>query len=338
MSLLVLACGNARAVPANEVREQVPAGAGLVVDGEVTFEGMCDASGAVELDARTFMIADDEDNVLRVYDAERGGRPLAAIDVSPGVGLVARGKKRPRAPELDLEAATRIGERAYWLTSHGRDSRGRARPERLKFFATTLPARGDDASSVTVVGSTGALIDALMADPRYAAFGLAAAAARAPKDEGGLNLEGMTATPEGTLLLGFRNPVPDGLALLFTIEAPARAVEGELAFGAPVRLDLGGLGVRALTWWRDRYVIVAGPRDRGGPSRLYAWDGRGAPVRIDVDLAAYNPEATFSPDGGARMMVLSDDGGVEVDGVPCKQVKDDARKRFRGVWLREAAR
>jgi hypothetical protein len=30
----------------------------------------------------------------------------------------------------------------------------------------------------------------------------------APKEEGGLNIEGLTATPNGELLIGFRNPIP----------------------------------------------------------------------------------------------------------------------------------
>src|ERR1041384_1457792 len=47
---------------------------------ELTFTGMCDASGAVPLDDHLFAVADDEDNVLRVYDADRGGSPLGAAD------------------------------------------------------------------------------------------------------------------------------------------------------------------------------------------------------------------------------------------------------------------
>ena len=347
---LILACASTAEPPvagpvAPAASSTAAAPTALMVGREVVFEGMCDASGAVELDAGTFMIADDEDNVLRVYDAARGGPPLAAVDVSPGVGLQPRGKKRPRMPELDLEAATRIGDRAYWLTSHGRNSSGRLRPERMRFFATTLPGPGAAAAQVEVVGSSDRLLDALIADPRFARFGLAAAAERAPKADGGLNLEGMTAGPDGRLLLGFRNPVPDRLALLFTVHAPDRLLAGDGegegagvgadAIGPPIRLDLGGQGVRALTWWRDRYLIVAGHHaSGGGPSRLYAWDGAGAPTAIAVDLTGYNPEATFSPDGAAELMLLSDDGEVAIDGQPCKELTDHGRRRFRGVWLR----
>jgi hypothetical protein len=49
------------------------------VDSVVVFEGMCDASGAIPIDERRFAIADDEENEIRVYDAERGGPPLAAV-------------------------------------------------------------------------------------------------------------------------------------------------------------------------------------------------------------------------------------------------------------------
>lgn len=49
---------------------------------DLIFTGMCDASGAVELSRDLFAVADDEDNVLRIYDANRGGAPLSSSDVS----------------------------------------------------------------------------------------------------------------------------------------------------------------------------------------------------------------------------------------------------------------
>lgn len=312
----------------------LPAAIALAIDAEVVFEGACDASGAVELDATHFVVADDEDNALRVYDAVRGGPPVAAIDVSAALGLTAQGKRAPRMPELDLEAATRIRDRAYWLSSHGRNSKGKARPERLRFFATTLPAAPADAG-LEVVASTDRLLAALLADARLARFDLAAAATRAPKSEGGLNLEGMTATPDGALLLGFRSPVPDRRALLVRLERPDDFLAGGAAtLGPPVQLDLGGHGVRGLTWWQGRYVVIGGPSDTGGPSALYTWDGAGAAVPLAVDLAAYNPEGTFSPDADPRLLLLSDDGAALIDGVACKSAPDPARRRFRGVWLR----
>src|SRR5687768_14366417 len=57
-------------------------------DGEiVTFEGTCDASGAIALDTRHFAVADDEDNVLRIYDAEAGGAARASFELSSALSL-----------------------------------------------------------------------------------------------------------------------------------------------------------------------------------------------------------------------------------------------------------
>jgi hypothetical protein len=99
-------------------------------------------------------------------------------------------------------------------------------------------------------------------------------------------------------------------------------------------LDLGGQGVRSLSWWRGSYLIVAGDFASGGVSQLYAWDGRKAPVRIDLDLSGLNPEGFFSPEDRDEIMLLSDDGSVLVDGVECKELDDPARRSFRGRWVR----
>src|SRR5918995_705524 len=53
----------------------------------VQFEGACDASGAVPVDERHFAVADDEDNVLRVYDAFAGGPPVRRTNLSKQLAL-----------------------------------------------------------------------------------------------------------------------------------------------------------------------------------------------------------------------------------------------------------
>jgi hypothetical protein len=301
---------------------------------EVVFHGACDASGAVPLSDRRVVVADDEDNILRVYDADAGGAPLAQTDLSASLGLPMKGKKKLRAPELDLEAATRIGDRAYWLTSHGRNKKGKLKPERLHFFATTTLGDGE---SIAVVGEPyDALVEDLAADPRLARFGLAEASEKAPRDEGGLNIEGLTSAPDGTVLLAFRNPVPDGKALLVPLLGIDELIAGDgpARFGEPVLLELGDRGVRSLSWWRGRYLLIAGDRAHRTSSALFTWDGRGAPVEItEIDLSGYNPEGFFTPEDRDEILVLSDDGERPIDGEPCKELDDPARKQFRGVWL-----
>jgi len=293
----------------------------VVPRADVVFTGMCDASGAVPLTDSLFAVADDEANLLRIYDA-RGGAPLHSSDVSERLGI---------RREMDIEGATRIGQLGFWITSHGRNSAGKSRPERLRFFATTAPAR---AAPLEVVGTPYLrLLDDLFADSRFARFGLQAAAELPPKAAGGLNVEGLTARAEGGAFIGFRSPTPGARALLVALLNPADVVRGRRArFGDPILLDLGGLGIRALSSWRGRYLIVAGHHSNEAASQLYTWDGRAAPKRR-LEFTAFNPEGFFTPEARDEVMLLSDDGSLPIDGAPCKEQKDAAKKRFRGRWL-----
>jgi hypothetical protein len=298
---------------------------------------MCDASGAVPLSAHTFAVADDEDNVLRVYDSDRGGKSLYERDISAGIGIRAKPPKsgRPAKPpaEADIEAATRRGDTAFWLTSHSRNSKGKLRPERLRFFATSLPLDGHE---LQVIGQPySGLIDDLSVDPRFAAFELQEAAERAPKTRDGLNIEGLSDRAQGGVLIGFRAPIPNGQALLFALENPERVIAGDSPqFGPPILLDLSGLGVRAITRWRDGYLIVAGDWGNTHASRLFEWDGASEHARaLAVDFRDFNPEGFFVAEERNAVMLLSDDGTSERDGTACKDQRDPGEKSFRGRWL-----
>jgi hypothetical protein len=258
----------------------------------VTFEGTCDASAAVELDRTRVLVADDENNLLRVYDVERGGKPVLEIDVSSALGL-----EKPSGAESDLEGSTRVGDRAYFLSSHARTSKGKRDPDRLLFFATKLPSeRGE----LTVVGTSRSLLEDLMNEPSLAPFGLRAAADRAPKEPGGLNLEGLTSRAEGGLWLGFRNPVPEGRALLVGLLNPEEVISGKKArFSGPVLLDLGGLGIRALSHWRSHTLLLAGPSGDGGPFKLFRLKGTEVET-IAADLSGFGAEAISPTTRGTK--------------------------------------
>lgn len=288
------------------------------------FTGMCDASGAVPIGPSEFIVADDERNQLHVYDAERGGAPVAVVDVSRDANA---------DDEIDLEAATRLGDHALWIGSHGRNKKGKLREDRLRFFVTTI---GDAATEIRVIGDPYLrLLDDLLATPALARFDLAAAATRPPKAPGGLAIEGMTARPEGGVLIGFRNPVPDGKALIVPIENPLALSEGQRArIGTPRLVDLDGLGVRALSWWRGSYLILAGSFDSTPAARLYRWDGT-SETATPVPLALHhlNPEGFFTPESREQILLLSDDGTRPIDGKDCKKLDDPARQSFRGLWV-----
>lgn len=332
--LFGVACGRAPAA-APETKPPVVGSAPALAAGDLVFQGMCDASGAVALSENVFVIADDEDNLLRAYDTQSPGAPLWMVDVAPALGVEGKppkpGKPAKGAPEIDIEAATRVGDIALWLTSHGRNSSGKAKPERLRLFGTSLPAQGSD---LRVVGTYDKLLDDLFADPRLARFGLREAAELAPKTKGGLNLEGMTKRREGGVWIGFRNPIPDGKALLVPLLNPEAVLTGSpTQLGDPRLLDLGGRGVRALSLQGDRYLVVGGAFDGAPGSQLYTWDGENQAVPSSADLTGLNPEGFVTTSGSRKTLVVSDDGSELISGTECKRLDQTSQKRFRARFI-----
>lgn len=292
--------------------------------------GMCDASAVVLAGPDHFVVADDEDNILRVYSRTAGGAPVQQVDLSTFLRVA------PKEPEADLEGAAPFGDRVYWITSHARNKNGRARPSRHRFFATTHTRTNATVEIKTVGVPYTRLLADLLQEPRLRSFQLTAASRLAPKSKDALNIEGLVATPEGTLLIGFRNPIPDGKALLVPLLNPDELIAGQRArFGAPLLLDLGGLGIRSITRTGPRYLLVAGAYDGGGRSHLYEWNGGSEPPRrlSRPELADLNPEAieVFTENGVERLFVVSDDGTMKIGGQDCKDVQDPNLKYFRAT-------
>jgi hypothetical protein len=300
----------------------VAAGAATAQTAPARYNGLCDASAAVALDERHFIVADDEHNRLTVYrhgHAERVGE----VDLDKFLGA----KK-----ESDLEGAAQRGDRLYWISSHARNSRGELREDRHRFFATDI--RGD---TVAPAGKPYTrLLDDLLAAPSLAPLKLADAAARAAEADGGFNIEGLATAADGSLLIGLRNPIPQGWALLIPLLNPAELVDGRgpARFGAVIRLDLGGRGVRSIERVGNAYLIAAGPPADDGTFALFRWSGQAgdAPTPVKADLGSLRPEALFAwPDGGVTL--LSDDGGVMVGKKACKDA-DKGKRAFRALDLR----
>jgi Protein of unknown function (DUF3616) len=296
------------------------------------YTGMCDASGAVTVSSNLFVVADDEHNVLQVYRSDQPGRAVKQFDFN--AFLEVQGKSR----EADLEGAAKIGERAFWIGSHGRNTDGKERFNRHRLFATDILVNDGDVTLTPVGKPYKRLLDDLLKDARFDQFHFAEAARRAPKERGALNIEGLSATPEGHLLIGFRNPVPAGKALLIPLLNPNEVIAGTPArFDAPLKLDLGGRGIRDIAWHGGMYLIIAGSWHGGGHFQLYRWAGPGVkPEPLQVDhLNDYHPEAlVIYPQYGFReFQVLSDDGTFLIDGCPCKDLKDPNQRAFRSFWL-----
>jgi hypothetical protein len=297
----------------------VAAGAASAQAAQTRYEGLCDASAAVAMGSRHFVVADDEHNKLAVY--KRGeAKPVDKVDLD---------KFLKTGEEADLEGAAQVGNRIYWTSSHALDSKGELHKDRYRFFATEISGK--------TVKPTGKPYPALLADliaaPALAPLKLADAAARAAEADGGFNIEGLAAAPDGSLLIGLRNPIPQGKAIIIPLLNPAALVDGAgpAHFGAVIRLDLGGRGVRSIERVGKDYLIAAGPPGDVGTFAVYRWSGKAteAPTSVKLDLGTLHPEALFAwPDG--QVTLLSDDGDVPVGGKRCKKA-DKADRGFRSL-------
>jgi len=292
----------------------------------MTYRGPCDASAAVALDARHFVVANDESDALLTYRLGEAGR-VGTMDLGTFLGT-------PPNEESDIEGAATIGSRVYWITSHSRNSRGVPLPSRHRVFATDIV--GGAEPRLSPVGTPYRdLLQDLIATPSLAGWNLAEASTRAAEAEGGLNIEGLAATPEGGLLLGFRNPLREGRALVVPIENPADGIAGKRTeLGAPIALDLGGRGIRSLDLVGSAYYIVAAPVASTGTFALFRWSGRGtdAPTQVSVNLGSLRPEALFAVPGSGNIVLLSDDGGIVVDGRECKKLRH-SQQTFRAITV-----
>ena len=301
--------------------------------------GATDGSAAIACGGPYFVGATDENNVLRLYSVDEGSIGRALLDLNPLLGIKPKMKDgKEKFDECDLEGAARIGDRIYWIGSHGANSEGKPKKERQVLFATKVIGSGEG----TKLEMTGTpyrnLLTDLVADHELDDFKLGEAAKNAPKEEGGLNIESLCAVGQ-TLYIGFRNPIPNGKALIVPLVNPSAVVdEGKPAeFGKPILLELGGLGLRDMAWWHDKLLLIGGDfRDRfdpkAQPSRLFLWKNCGGDVAdLKIDFGDLNPEALVVFEDG-RLLILSDDGARKVGDLTNKDL-EESKQSFRSVWV-----
>jgi hypothetical protein len=338
----------------------LPSEAAPVSNDTLEFRGTCDASAGAQITDEVFVVASDEDNVLRFYSWASPGLPIAERDLSEflgGGGL-----------EADIEAAARVGTRIFWITSHGRNKQGRVRPARRRFFATDLVSKAQMPDVLPIGVPYESLFEALAVKLRVAELGLADSIMPtehrrlelALKNDGDqhpmrINIEGLATTDGASLLIAMRNPLVEGKAIVVPLHQPNALISGETSapqLGEPILLDLGGLGIRAIQRVDSSgtYLIAAGPTGKGRRSRIFRWERTRTDIIVPLEkanLGGLTPEAIVLDANRPRALLLSDDGGRRVDvGDPdrCRKLKDGlceckhllapADRSFRARWIR----
>jgi hypothetical protein len=285
--------------------------------------GMSGASAVIFLDAHRVVVASDEDNRLRVYDPTASQPAVTAWDASPWLRLSGRNV------ECDLEGAARVGNRIFWIGSHGRNKDGKYRPNRHRFFATDVEETPQGPRLRRAGTPCFNLLETMQSDPKLASLHLDSAAALPPDSKGGLSIEALAARPDGSLWIGFRGPLAKGKAVLVPLLNPDAVLDGRTPiFGTPTRLDLGGRGLRDMTWTGSEWILVAGATSGGQKgTRLFRWNGQGtSPQALDLpSLKDIHIEAVAVPPEKPvrRLFLCSDDSHRDSTATPS----------FRSYWV-----
>jgi hypothetical protein len=301
---------------------------------EQTYFGAADASAIVFIDDSHFVIADDESNVLLIYKTDGSAKPVSKCDLNTFLRIT------PESAEADIEAAAKIGDRIYWITSHGRSKSGKIRPNRYRFFCTQIVKGKTQTPQLIPIGIPCVnLVQQMLLQPWQVQKQLIKATRfdeklskkererLSPKEEG-FNIEGMMYYPPGkSLLIGLRNPLFEDSkgrdnAIVLELKNPAEVIDSreEAEFGKFIHFPLGGNAIRGMEYSRfdNNYYILGGAAGKGSSPALYSWDGdpEVVPQKLyqwSVRDSYFNPEGLVSHPGTGLLWVLSDDGSVEMD-------------------------
>ncbi len=327
------------------------------------YKGVCDASAGEAIGSDYFLLAADEYNdngedqgdFLFLFSNNESGKKYIKKFKLPSAL-----RKNPER-ETDTEASARIGERIFWITSHGRNKKGKFRPNRYRLYATDISGSSSDLKvkfagfykdlvkdlidksnwTTTDVSSVNRLIKKVEAVTRLNE--------RLPKGERkklapkklGLNIEGLSALPDNSgLLIGLRNPTMGGKAIIVKLSNVNSLFSNSKTkgrFEGPFELDLGGLGIRSMSYVKgiNGFLIIAGPKNGGGPFKLFKWSG---PQTSKIELVqsltggkGSSPEALVSYFDKDKVLILNDEGSKKYNGKKCKKSSID-QQQFGGRW------
>jgi len=303
-----------------------------------SYSGMTAASAGLALKQGYFVVANDEDNILRVYSTREPGikYEFKLSKYFPSSIADAGGKQK-----TDIEGVTKLGKYIFWIGSHSTNSDGERRDARFRLFAHKMKYTSAEGFVFTPVGQPYTrLLDRLIQDCRFSKYNFAEALNKGSKEKGGLSIEGLSVSPDKkNLLIGFRNPVTNNMALIVPLLNPMEVMQNgaQASFGNPIELDLGSFGIRDLVWWKGgkRFLILAGPYHENAENkerfRLYQWTGQpeNKPQEVNTgsQLEGLTAEAiVIHPSSKAdtiTLQILSDD----------EKAKNVPANSFRSVWI-----
>lgn len=345
------------AVPANTDRyyiDYAASAASATPDSTRYHTIRADASTGTPAGNGYMLVADDEDQTIRLFDRNESGFRLKAWNFNSDLGWASY-------EEADLEASFRAGDLIYWMGSHSNTRNGNDAPARELIFMTSVSGTATTSELAYEGKYTGLKDDLVLWDSSNGhglganALGLALSAAvgKVPEQVDGFNIEALARMPAGSsgAYIGFRAPLTPGSGRTNALVVPVTnlgalltGISSTAAFAAPIELDLGGRGIRSMVRnAENEYLILAGPPGSSGTFALFLWDGNAAtaPVLLATDVHDRALDADASPEGllgiadslneCSRIRVLMDGGDTVLygDGLTAKRHPVARFRKFR---------
>ena len=240
--------------------------------------------------------------------------------------------------ESDIEGMTLIGSEVYVIASHARSKDGEKRKGRRQLFGLNYSSV-DGHIQLRPFGKPFTKLHKALEETQPIPDLDFEESAKSPGDEpDGLNIEGLSSTPSGSLLIGFRSPIVDGRTILIEVRNPREILLGsEPLFGDVHQLILGGTGIRAFERFETTYLFTTEAQKGKGRPYLFSWDGQSQrPRRVFASLPKNsNPESLllFPSAGLSEIHLLSDDGNETIRDRACNDLKPPEERRFRRIIL-----
>lgn len=270
------------------------------MDQNLRFADIYEPSGLVQLtDGRLLIVEDEQDRPVHLLQTAHNDGQLVLLSFpAPAFPL--------RADDLEGVAAG-PGNRVYAITSHTPEADGSLDAARKKLLRFTVEPGGGYGQVEDFSGLLPHLLERV--------------AAIAPGTRH-IDIEGLSLDRDGRrLLFGLRQPVVEGRSVVLSLENPAAIFdrgEAPVVSASPVLLDLGGGGIRAMTYAPccGGYLLANEVESSGDKPRswLWLWDGDPdhPPLSLDFpgrgELKNIEGLAVVAVEGREFLLAACDDG------------------------------
>jgi len=273
---------------------------GNVVYTEGKFYNIFEPSGVTTLDDGKVLIVEDDGNIksLKLIEFDLDGKM-----VELGNLYIPKKLKKKFKKIEDLEAVTSKNGVVYAITSHSLSRYGKRKKSREKLIMFHY----DDSSMVDLFIYTHLKEELVKAFPSLFTGIL---------NIDDMDIEGLVLDSDGGLLIGFRSPLSHFKAMVIKIKNPQEVLVNKepIKFDKPIFLNLGGLGIRDITYdnQKDGFWIIAGDvNERGENFKLYFWDKKSNKlsfIKNQPDIGFAEGIAVVKNNQATSLFIVEDNG------------------------------